>query len=86
MIYVAKRIENEKSLKKINLLFHHEFTSKKDILIVLDGEETLTYLKEGHDISFFGKIVLVFFSKINFFRKVCLFRKRKWNQFIYNQK
>ena len=65
MIYVAKRIENEKSLKKINLLFHHEFTSKKDILIVLDGEESFTYLKEGHDISFFGKIVLVFFSKAN---------------------
>ncbi len=65
MIYVAKRIENGESLKKINLLFHREFTSKKDILIVLDGEATFDYLKQGHALPFFGKIVLVFFSKIN---------------------
>lgn len=63
MIYVVKKIENESDFKRINCFFRYEYTSKKDILFVLDGESSLDYLKRKNEISFFGRIILILFSK-----------------------
>lgn len=63
MIYVVKKIENESDFKRINCFFRYEYTSRKDILFVLDGESSLDYLKRKNEISFFGRIILILFSK-----------------------